>query len=73
MDPHGDGSVGVAAQSFNPLHQVGAELVASLQNAQHHDVAVPQIVHDVSGQTLRPEHTRQAARVQLQAGLPSCL
>lgn len=54
VDPHGDRAVGVAAQSLDPVHQVGTELVASFQHAQHHDVMVPQVVHDVSGQTLRP-------------------
>lgn len=73
VDPHWDGSVGVATQSFNPLHQVSAELVASLQDAQHHDVTVPQIIHDVSGQTFCPEHTRHVAHVQLQGGYLSCL
>lgn len=73
VDPHWDGSVGVAAQSFDPLHQVSAELVASLQDAQHHDVTVPQIIHDVSGQTLCPVRARQVAHVQSQAGRPSCL
>lgn len=73
VDPHWDGSVGVAAQSFNPLHQVGAELVASLQDAQHHDVTVPQVIHDVSGQTFCPAHTRRGAHLQSQTGSPSCL
>lgn len=54
MHPHGDGAAGVAAQRLDPVHQVGTELVASLQHAQHHDVVVAQVVHDVSSQTLRP-------------------
>lgn len=54
VDPHGDGAVGVAAQSLDPVHQVGTELVASFQHTQHHDVMVPQVVHDVSGQAFRP-------------------
>lgn len=72
VDSHWDGSVGVAAQSFNPLHQVGTELVASFQNTQHHNLAVSQVIHDVSGQTFRPVHTAQVAQGQLQAGLTSC-
>lgn len=54
VDPHGDGAVGVAAQSLDPVHQVGTELVASFQHTQHHDVMVPQVVHDVSCQAFRP-------------------
>lgn len=54
VDPHGDCAVGVAAKCFNPVHQVGTELVASFQHAQHHDVMVPQVIHDVSGQTFCP-------------------
>lgn len=56
VDPHGDRAVGVAAQSLDPFHQVGAELVASFQHAQHHDVMVPQVIHDVSSQTFCPEN-----------------
>lgn len=64
VDPHGDCSAGVAAQSFNPVHQVGAELVASLQNTQHHDVVVPQVIHDVSGQAFCPvRNTRSKCSV----------
>lgn len=62
VDPHEDCSAGVAAQSFNPVHQVGAELVASLQNTQHHDVVVPQVIHDVSGQTFRPVRNTRSKR-----------
>lgn len=51
VDPHGDCAVGVAAKSLDPVHQVGTELVASFQHTQHSDVMVPQVVHDVSGQT----------------------
>lgn len=54
VDPHGDCAVGVAAKCFDPVHQVGTELVASFQHAQHHDVMVPQVIHDVSGQTFCP-------------------
>lgn len=46
--------VGVASEDLNELHQVCAELVASLQDAQHHYVVVPKVVHDVTGQTLYP-------------------
>ena len=58
---HRDCAAGVPAESFNPVHQVGAELVASFQNAQHHNVVVPEVVHDVSGQTLCPatQHEKQ--------------
>lgn len=54
MDPHGDGAVGVVAESFNPVYQVSGKLVTSLQDAQHHDVTVTQVVHDVACQTFRP-------------------
>lgn len=30
VDPHGDGAVGVVAESFNPVHQVSGKLVTSL-------------------------------------------
>lgn len=48
VDPHGDRAAGVAAEGLDPVHQVGAELVASFEHAQHHDVMVPQVIHDVS-------------------------
>lgn len=54
MDPHGDGAVGVVAESVNPVDQVRGKLVTSLQDAQHHDVTVTQVVHDVACQTFRP-------------------
>lgn len=54
MDPHGDGAVGVVAESFNLVDQVSGKLVTSLQDAQHHDVTVTQVVHDVACQTFRP-------------------
>ncbi len=46
--------VGVAAENLDELHQVCTELVASLQDAQHHYVVVPEVIHDVVGQTLDP-------------------
>lgn len=47
--------VGVAAEHLDELHQVCTELVASLQDAQHHDVVVvSKVIHDVVGQTLHP-------------------
>lgn len=46
--------VGVAAQDLDELHQVSAELVSSLEDAQHHDVVVPEVLHDVVGQALDP-------------------
>lgn len=54
VDPHGDCAVGVAAKRLDPVHQVCTELVASFQHAQHHDVMVPQVIHDVSSQTFCP-------------------
>lgn len=54
VDPHGDCAVGVAAEHFNPVHQVSTELVAPFQHAEHHDVMVPKVIHDVSGQTFCP-------------------
>lgn len=55
VDSHGDCAVGVSAKSLDPVHQVGTELVASFQHTQHHDVMVPQVIHDVSSQTFCPE------------------
>lgn len=54
MDPHGDGALGVVAEVFNPVHQVCGELVTSLQHAQHHNVVVAEVIHDVACQTFRP-------------------
>lgn len=54
MDPHGDGALGVVAEGFNPVHQVCRELVTSLQHAQHYDVIVTKVVHDVACEALRP-------------------
>ena len=45
-----------AADGLDVLHQVAAELVASLQNTQHHDVPVRDVLHDVARQTLDPAH-----------------
>lgn len=45
--------VGVAAEDFDELHQVGAEFVAPFQNAQDHDV-LSEVVQDVTGQALNP-------------------
>ena len=46
--------VGVAAENFDELHQIHAEFVASLQDAQHHYVVVAKVIHDVTGQALYP-------------------
>lgn len=46
--------VGNASKNLDELHQVCTELVASLQDTQHHYVVVPKVIHDVVGQTLRP-------------------
>ena len=59
VDPHGDGAVGVATQSFDSFHQVGGELVAPLQYTQHHQVVVSKIIHDVAGKPLGPSITHQ--------------
>lgn len=45
--------VGVAAENLDELHQVRAELVASLQDAQDRDV-FGEVVEDVAGQALYP-------------------
>lgn len=52
VDPHEDCAVGVAAECLDPVHQVRTELVASFQHTQHHNVVVPQVIHDVSSETL---------------------
>lgn len=54
VDGHEQRLVGVAVQHLDAFHQIGTELVASLQHAQHHDVVVTKIVHDVACQSLRP-------------------
>lgn len=54
MDPHGDGAVGAVAESFNPVYQVSRKLVTSLQDTQHHDVTVTEVIHYVACQTFRP-------------------
>lgn len=54
VNPHGDGVVGVATESFDPIHQVGTELVASFQHTQHHYVMVSQVIHDISSETFCP-------------------
>lgn len=46
--------VGVAAEDFDELHQVGAEFVTPFQNAKDHDV-LSEVVQDVTGQALNPE------------------
>ncbi|TNN57198.1 hypothetical protein EYF80_032628 [Liparis tanakae] len=53
--------VGVASENLDELHQVGAELVAALQDAQHRD-AVPEVLRDVAGQTLHPAGTSMRQR-----------
>lgn len=57
--------VGVAAENLDELHQVCTELVASLQDAQHHYVVVPEVVRDVVGQTLDPAAQIASRRVQM--------
>lgn len=57
--------VGVAAEHLDELHQVHAELVASLQDAQHHDVVVPEVVHDVVSHTLNPDGDITSGRIQM--------
>lgn len=54
VDPHGDAALRVAAESLDLVHQVGTELVSPFQHTQNYDVVLPQVVHDVSGKTLRP-------------------
>ena len=46
--------VGVAPENLDELHQICTELVAPLQNAQHHYVVVPKVIPDVAGQTFYP-------------------
>lgn len=54
VDPHGDAALRVAAESLDLVHQIGTELVSPFQHTQNYDVVLPQVVHDVSGKTLRP-------------------
>lgn len=46
--------VGAASQNLDELHQICTELVSSLQDAQHHDLTVLKVLHDVPGQALYP-------------------
>lgn len=62
MDPHGDGLSGVVAEVLDSVHQVGAKLVSSFKYTQHHDVVVPQVVHDVASETFCPAKTIPTVR-----------
>lgn len=44
----------VSPEHLDEFHQVCAELVSSLQDTQHHDVALLEVVHDVMSQTFHP-------------------
>lgn len=54
---HGDGAIAVPVQSLNVVQQVCEEFVASFQHAEGHDVVSPHLLHNVAGQSLRPEIT----------------
>lgn len=51
---HGDGAVAVPVQGLDVVQQVSKELVAPFEHAQSHDVVAPHLLHDLSGQSLRP-------------------
>lgn len=54
---HGDGAVAVPVQSLDVVQQVREELVAPFEHAEGHDVVAPHLLHDLTGQALRPEVT----------------
>lgn len=54
---HGDGAIAVPVQGLDVVQQVCEEFVASFQHAQGHDVVPPHLLHDLAGQSLRPEIT----------------
>lgn len=45
----GDGMIKAPALGFNRVHQVSAELIASFQNTQNHQVIMNQVIQDISG------------------------
>lgn len=45
----GDGTIRAPALGFNGVHQVSAELIASFQNTQNHQVIMTHVLQDVSG------------------------
>lgn len=45
----GDGMIEAPALGFNRVHQVSAELIASFQNTQNHQVIMTQVIQDISG------------------------
>lgn len=45
----GDGPIRTPALGFNGVHQVGAELVASFEDTQNHQVIMPHVLQDISG------------------------
>lgn len=44
----------VPSEHLDEFHQVCAELVSPLQDTQHRDVALLEVVHDVARQTFHP-------------------
>lgn len=52
---HGDGTIAVPIQSLDVVQQVCKEFVASFQHAEGHDVVSPHLLHNLPGQSLRPE------------------
>lgn len=54
---HGDGAIAVPVQSLDVVQQVREEFVASFQHAESHDVVPPHLLHDLAGQSFRPQIT----------------
>lgn len=45
----GDGTIRTPTLGFNTVHQVSAELIASFQDTQNHQVLMTHVLQDVSG------------------------
>lgn len=73
VHPHEERLARVAAQDFDALHEVGAELITPLQDTQNHNIAVSKVTHDVSGQPLCPAtKTRSSENIisKMSEGVP---
>lgn len=66
---HGDGAVAVPVQSLDVVQQVREEFVAPFKHAEGHDVVAPHLLHDLAGQPLGPEVTREEPEPESESAL----
>lgn len=68
---HGDGAIAVPVQSFDVVQQVREEFVPPFKHTEGHDVVAPHLLHDLTGQSLRPAITWEGEREEAEVSLGS--